>query len=220
MASRRSVYLVDQNDNHRRQLVAFNQAKGVEPTSFASVEEFLNEAQALKPGCVILGKLVAKEAPGVIHAIGEKLAPSPIILIAAPASVVSTVKQMKSTVSNCLDLPFEWSTVYEVLSWLFDDLDHDLQLTAKIVAAENMAHRLTNRECEVLQGLVGGMANKTIAHQLGITVRTVEMHRASMMKRLNARTLSDALRIAFYAKVGPLPAAEARPRTLVVVPAG
>jgi two-component system response regulator FixJ len=218
VASRRNVYVVDPDEERRRELVAFNQAKGMEPTAFASIEEFLQEAQRLKPGCVILGRLLADATPGVIDAIGGKLAPSPIIMIAAPASVVSTVNQMKSAASDLLDRPFQQTMVYEVLSWLFADLDHDLQLTCQILAAEEMAHRLTGRECEVLRGLVAGMANKAIAHQLGIAVRTVEMHRASMMKRLNAQSLSDALKIAFYAKVGPLPTAEARLRTLVVVP--
>lgn len=218
MTSRRNVYVVDPDEKRRRELAAFNQAKGMQPTSFASIEDFLHEAQRLKPGCVILGKLLREATPGVIDEISEKLGPSPVIMIAAPASVVSSVKEMKGAANTLLDLPFEQTMVYEVLSWLFADLDHNLQLTREILAAEEMARRLTGRECEVLRGLVAGMTNKAIAHQLGIAVRTVEMHRASMMKRLNAQSLSNALKIAFYAKVGPLPPAEARPRTLVVVP--
>ena len=100
------------------------------------------------------------------------------------------------------------------------DLDQELQLTEATSAARKLAKTLSGRECEILRGLVGGLANKAIADELGLKVRTVEMHRANMMRRLNVPTLSAALRIAFYAKIAPLPLEEDRPRTIVLVPAG
>ena len=62
-----------------------------------------------------------------------------------------------------------------------------------------MLSRLTPREDDVLRGLIAGHANKVLAFELGLSVRTIEMHRASMMDRLGVRTLPDALRIAFRA---------------------
>ena len=64
---------------------------------------------------------------------------------------------------------------------------------------------LTAREHDVLEGLVRGFPNKTIAYDLGISARTVEIHRANLMTKLNVRSLSEALRIAFAAGLGDTP---------------
>lgn len=219
MASRRNVYVVEEDSAQRRELVAFNQAKGMVPRPYVSVEEFLQEAQHLEPGCVILGKLSPPDATGVVEAISKNLDPSPIIMIAVPGSVLSAIQTVKPTGHDVLERPFEENTVYELLSWLFADLDQDLQLTNEIIAARKLVRALSGREFEVLRGLVGGMSNKAIASHLGLNVRTVEMHRGNMMKRLNVHTISAALRIAFYAKISSLSLEADRRSTIVLLPA-
>ena len=218
LESGRNVYVVDEDDARRRSLVDFNQARGMEPRPFVSAEDFLKEVQGLKPGCVILGTLPQAVATDVVQAIGDNQTPVPIIMMAVAGSVASAVKAMKRPASEVLELPFQQSTAFELLNWLFADLERDLPLTHEIIEAEKLARSLTVRECQILLGLVGGMSNKEIAAELGLNVRTVEMHRSNMMRRLNAHTLSAALRIAFYAKVVPLPLEADLPRTVIVVP--
>jgi two-component system response regulator FixJ len=106
---------------------------------------------------------------------------------------------MKNGAVDFLEKPFEKAELMRALDAGFHRLDHRQDELASAREAQVRVAALTPREREVLQGLVRGHPNKTIAYDLGISPRTVEVHRANVMSKLNVHSLSDALRIAFAA---------------------
>lgn len=101
-----------------------------------------------------------------------------------------------------LEKPFEKAVVISAIEHAFDRIHSAQDVVARASHAEVIIGALTAREREVLEDLAQGLPNKTIAYDLGISSRTVEVHRANLMTKLHVHSLSDALRIAFAAGMG------------------
>jgi two-component system, LuxR family, response regulator FixJ len=109
---------------------------------------------------------------------------------------------MKSGAVDFLEKPFEKAALIAAIEVSFARLASATNALARAANAETILGMLTPRERDVLEGLAKGLPNKTIAYDLGISPRTVEVHRANVMAKLDVRSLSDALRIAFAAGLG------------------
>jgi len=109
---------------------------------------------------------------------------------------------MKAGAVDFLEKPFEKAALLAAVEAAFDRIAKADEAVARAVAADVVLGVLTPRERDVLEGLAQGLPNKTIAFDLGISPRTVEVHRANVMAKLEVRSLSDALRIAFAAGMG------------------
>jgi two-component system response regulator FixJ len=109
---------------------------------------------------------------------------------------------MKAGAVDFIEKPFEKDTLFSSLDEGFRRLSQEQVTGERRRDAEVKLQALTARELDVLDGLAQGMPNKTIAYDLGISPRTVEIHRANLMTKLGARSLSEALRIAFAAGDG------------------
>ncbi len=126
----------------------------------------------------------------------------PVIVLTGHGDVSVAVQAMKGGAIDFLEKPFEKAALLEAVRRAFARLD-DVDLRAlESSEAEVRVAALTPREQEVLEGLANGLPNKTIAYDLGCSSRTVEVHRASLMAKLEVRNLSEALRIAFAAGFG------------------
>jgi two-component system response regulator FixJ len=101
-----------------------------------------------------------------------------------------------------LEKPFEKASLIGAIEEAFQRIANTTSASARAAEAESVLGVLTPREHDVLHGLAKGLPNKTIAYDLGISPRTVEVHRANVMTKLQVRSLSDALRIAFAAGLG------------------
>jgi two-component system response regulator FixJ len=109
---------------------------------------------------------------------------------------------MKGGAVDFLEKPFEKAVLISAIEAAFGRLASAGSQAARAAEAEIVLGALTPRERDVLEGLAKGLPNKTIAYDLGISPRTVEVHRANLMSKLEVRSLSDALRIAFAAGMG------------------
>ncbi|MCA8905591.1 MAG: DNA-binding response regulator, partial [Hyphomonas sp.] len=112
------------------------------------------------------------------------------------------VKAMKAGAVDFVEKPYEKHVLVEALNRAFARLDERSQRDLLVDEAKGRIERLTPREHDVLVGLVEGQTNKAIADSLNISPRTVEIHRANLMEKLGATSLSAVLRIAFAAGVG------------------
>ena len=112
------------------------------------------------------------------------------------------VQAMKAGAVDFLEKPFEKAALLAAIEDAFARIDASDQAATRAAEAEVILSALTPRERDVLEGLAKGLPNKTIAYDLDISPRTVEVHRANLMTKLGVRSLSDALRIAFAAGVG------------------
>jgi two-component system response regulator FixJ len=126
----------------------------------------------------------------------------PVIVLTGQADVSIAVRAMKAGAVDFLEKPFEKAVLIAAIETAFGRMAAADGAAARAAEAEVILAVLTQREREVLDGLAQGLPNKTIAYDLGISPRTVEVHRANLMAKLDVRSLSDALRLAFAAGLG------------------
>lgn len=204
MINSRIVYIVDDDAIVRASLAFFLKSAGFSSRSFAGGRDFVADVASLPLGCVLLDiRMPDLDGFDVLTALGGRTAAMPTIVMTGHGDVATAVRAMKLGASDFLEKPCDEDTMMATLERAFVTLeDHALDLTTQ-EAARAIVARLTQREDDVLRGLIEGRSNKVLAYELGLSVRTVEMHRASMMERLGVRTLPDALRIAFRAGLLP-----------------
>jgi two-component system response regulator FixJ len=195
-----TVYIVD-DDEAIRQSVGFLLRKaGYAVTAFSSGDAFLKSVTRESDGCVLLDVrmpgLDGLEVQGRLNSLGIVL---PVIMLTGHGDVTLAVRALKAGAIEFLEKPFERSVL---LAAIEDGLRHAKRGIQDKLAREEAVVRiaaLTAREHDVLNGMVAGRPNKLIAFDLSIATRTVEVHRANLMEKLHARSLSDVLRIAFAA---------------------
>ena len=138
----------------------------------------------------------------VQQALNERGVGMPVIVLTGHGDVAIAVKAMRAGAIDFIEKPFDADVLLEAIARAFERLDSAADVLVRAAEAKVVLGGLSGREREVLDGLARGFPNKTIAYDLGISARTVEVHRANVMAKLGARSLSDALRIAFAAGLG------------------
>ena len=206
MTDRRQIYLVDDDDAVRRSAGFMLKTSGFAVEPFASGVEFLKEVEALAPGCILLDvRMPGMDGLEVQRALGERGITFPVIVLTGHGDVNVAVAAMKAGALDFIEKPFEKAVLLAALEEGFSQIERSDRGKARAAEAVLLLNVLTAREHDVLEGLVRGFPNKTIAYDLGISARTVEIHRANLMTKLNVRSLSEALRIAFAAGLGDTP---------------
>ena len=135
----------------------------------------------------------------VQQALQERGIGYPVIVMTGHGDVAVAVQAMKAGAVDFIEKPFEKAVLMSALEEGFSRLEQTGRSRARAEEARVRLQALTPRERDVLEGLVRGHPNKTIAYDLDISPRTVEIHRANLMTKLNVASLSEALRIAFSA---------------------
>ncbi|MBV7265490.1 response regulator transcription factor [Erythrobacter ani] len=197
------IYLVDDDDSVRRSVGFMLKTSGHHVESYVNGVEFLKEVRSREPGCVLLD-IQMPEIDGleVQSELRERGVPFPVVVMTGHGDVEVAVRAMKAGAVDFIEKPFAKETMLEAIGEAFDRLDRSGEKSKRREEAELLVKGLTRREHEVLVGLTKGYPNKTIGYDLDISPRTVEIHRANLMKKLNVYNLSDLLRIAFAAGVG------------------
>lgn len=201
----KNVYIVDDNVDIRREIHMSLSTAGFAPRAFASGSDFVDSVSDLAPGCVLLDlRMPEIDGLGVLEAIADQHGRLHVIMISAHGDVNTAVRAMQLGAADFLEKPFTEGMLLNVLDRAFVTLAQRSSEFGRQSAAKERIATLSDREREVLQGLLAGMANKQLAAVLALSPRTVEMHRARMMDHLGAQTLPEALRTAFDAGLEPL----------------
>jgi two-component system, LuxR family, response regulator FixJ len=203
MGDRRIIHLVDDEESIRKAVSFALKTAGYDVIAYTSGVEFLRTAKSAEVGCVILDvRMPEMDGLQVQTTMAARGINMPVIVLTGHGDVSVAVQAMKGGAIDFLEKPFEKAALLEAVRRAFARLD-DVDLRAlESSEAEVRVAALTPREQEVLEGLANGLPNKTIAYDLGCSSRTVEVHRASLMAKLEVRNLSEALRIAFAAGFG------------------
>jgi two-component system, LuxR family, response regulator FixJ len=195
------VHLVDDDAAVRRSVAFMLKTSGHQVQSYESGAELLKNAAQLEQGCVLLDiRMPGMDGIEVQQALLEKGIRLPVVIMTGHGDVGLAVKAMKAGAVDFIEKPFEKETLLSSLEEGFRRLFRKEATLGRSKDAEVRLQVLTPREREVLDGLAQGLPNKTIAYDLGISPRTVEIHRANLMAKLGVRSLSEALRIAFAAQ--------------------
>lgn len=196
----RTIHLVDDEDSVRRSASFMLRTSGFEVRTYASGPDFLKEAKNAGPGCVLLDvrmpDMDGLQVQAELNARGITL---PVIVLTGHGDISTAVAAMKGGAVDFLEKPFDKAVLIAAIETAFAQGDRANGEDASAQEARARVATLSAREQDVLRGLVRGHPNKTIAYDLGISPRTVEVHRANLMSKLGVRSLSGALRIAFAA---------------------
>lgn len=203
MRDRRLIHLVDDEEAIRKSAGFMLRTVGFEVRTYASGVEFLKLARTAETGCVLLDvRMPELDGLQVQSEMAQRGINMPVVVLTGHGDVTLAVQAMKAGAVDFIEKPFEKASLLEAIDRGFARIDRvDVRATEEAEAQVRIGV-LTPREKEVLDGLARGYPNKTIAYDLGVSSRTVEVHRASLMSKLAVRSLSDALRIAFAAGLG------------------
>lgn len=203
MSDKRLVHVIDDEESIRRSLDFLLRNEGYRVATWANPGLFLKRVDRLEPACVLLdvrmpgidGLLVQQE----MAAVGVNL---PVIVLTGHGDVQMAVRALQAGAADFLEKPVDRTKLLTAVADAFVfQSDHEARRDNRQWAITQV-NGLTEREREVLNGLACGYPNKTIAYDLGISARTVEVYRANVMTKLGVTTFADALRIAFAAGMG------------------
>lgn len=194
------VYIVDDDDDVRSSLQGLISIRANTLTrSFYSGDQFISELGQLEPGIVLLD-MHMPGATGMDVLAAMRATPNlRAIVLTGQGNVGMAVQSMKLGAIDFLEKPYDSEALLDLVDVAFQRLASEDSATRRVDEAKEKLARLSAREADVLRGLIAGRANKVIAHELDISPRTVEIYRANLMSKLNVRSLSEALRIAFAA---------------------
>ena len=191
------VFIVDDDDSVRKALTRLIKSVDLNVETFASADDFLKRDSHNGPACLVLDirmpGLSGLDLQDELVAAGRTL---PIIFISAHGTIPLTVRAMKAGAVDFIEKPFEDQTLLDAIN---QSLKKDRQAKleqAEVREIQRRVDSLTPREREVFALVVSGKLNKQIAFELGTTERTIKAHRARVMKKMQAKSLADLIRLA------------------------
>jgi two-component system response regulator FixJ len=197
----RLVHLVDDDSAIRRSVSFALKTSGFEVRVYASGTELLKNARSLEAGCILLDirmpGMDGLEVQQTLKTTGVNL---PVIIMTGHGDVNLAVRAMKAGAIDFIEKPFQKAVLLGAVEQGLSRLIHATVNREYADEAVVKLQLLTPRERQVLDGLTQGLPNKSIGFDLGISPRTVEIHRANLMNKLAVSSLSEALRIAFTAE--------------------
>ena len=191
-----TVFIVDDDDEVRDSLEDLIDSVGYQTEKFASAAEFLAAFDPAKPGCLVLDiRMPGMSGLELQERLNEHGSALPIIFITGHGDVPMAVEAMRRGAADFIQKPFRDQ---DLLDRIREALKTDKERREQQEQHHKVADRvgkLTNREREVFDLVVTGKPNKVIAYELGVSQRTVEIHRARVMEKMQARSLADLVKM-------------------------
>jgi len=196
------VYVIDDDEAVRQSLEFLLKTSGITVLEFESAKVFLERLPHIKSGCIITDVRMP-EITGIdlLRRMRDSGVDIPVILITGHGDVSLAVEAMKVGAVDFLEKPFDDETLLSSVRSALRKGADTARHKAEVSEINERLAALSNRERQVLEGLVAGKANKVIAFDLGISARTVEIYRANVMTKMSANSLSDLVRMAMTAGI-------------------
>lgn len=197
----RRVYIVDDNSDIRRSLHFSLATVNIVGWPFVCAQDFLDEAASLTPAPLLLDvKMPGIDGIEALTFLREQGINWPTIMMSAHGDISIAVKSIQLGAVDFLEKPFKFEELVELLDTAFDNLAQTGEGKFSKRDAQELLGRMSAREAEIIERLVQGDANKKVASDLGLSVRTVEVHRANAMGKIGVKSLSQILALMFAAK--------------------
>ncbi|HZP71706.1 MAG TPA: response regulator FixJ [Pseudolabrys sp.] len=204
------VYVIDDDDAVRQSLEFLLKTADIKVRSFESAKEFLEILPKVKSGCIVTDVRMP-EITGIdlLRHVKELNLDIPVIVITGHGDIALAVEAMKVGAVDFLEKPFDDEMILSSVRSALSKGADSMRQKGQFAEINEKLAALSNRERQVLEGLVAGKANKVIAYDLGISPRTVEIYRANLMTKMSANSLSELVRMAMTAGILEAPG---RPR--------
>jgi FixJ family two-component response regulator len=192
-----TVYVVDDDEAVRDSLQWLLEGKGYRVHCFDSAESFLSRFDARDVGCLIVDiRMEGMSGLELQDQLIERQSPLPIVFITGHGDVPMAVETMKKGAMDFIQKPFDEAQLLALVERMQAEAVGKFAQQQSAANRDALMAKLTGREAQVLERIVAGRLNKQIADDLGISIKTVEAHRANIMEKLGANTVADLLKIA------------------------
>jgi two-component system response regulator FixJ len=199
MSAKPAVCVVDDDEAHRNALKLLFRSKNIPYLAFATGDEFFEGYQEKNVGCILLDLRLSKGGKGpngldLLREMRVKGIFLPVILLTAHADVATTVEAIKAGAVDVVEKPFQDSVLLERVHNAFAKGDHLKKILSERHEISPRFETLTKREVEVLDHIVAGEKPRNIAAELGISPKTLDIHRANIMRKIRTRTVAELVR--------------------------
>jgi FixJ family two-component response regulator len=192
-----TVFIVDDDPSVRKSLRRVVTSAGYAAEDFASAQEFLARAPVAGPSCLVLDvRMPGLTGPDLQEMLARAAHRIPIVFVTGHGDVPMSVKAMKAGAVDFLTKPFGPESLLDAIERAVTQDVKDLREEGRTTEVVGRVKQLTAREAEVFALVVTGMLNKQIAGELGITEKTVKVHRARVMEKMRADSFADLVRLA------------------------
>ena len=196
IGDRPTVFIVDDDEGGRASLSYLIRSIGLEVKTYASPIEFLEKIDGSRPGCLVLDvRMPQMGGLDLLKNLRERGIDTPAIMISAFGDVPMAINAMKNGAVDFLTKPFNDQELLDRVQQSIDDDVAQRKLVGEINQIRERFDKLTSREREVLDRLMEGKQNKQIAHEMDISPKTVEAHRAKLMEKTRAESLVTLLKM-------------------------
>jgi len=201
------VRVVDDEESIQTLFQTLGAVGGFEVVSYRTVNEFLQRAEDDRPGCLVLDlRLPDGTGIDVLEAMAKKNDPLPVVCMSGRACVSQAVAALKLGSLDFVEKPFD---LQAMLAAIRSAIDRDVArraLGADLARLRRNFARLSPREVEVMEMIVAGCANKTVAARLDLSPKTIEVHRSNVMRKTEAKSLAELVRMHIAIKGAAEPA--------------
>jgi len=192
-----TVYIVDDDEAVRDSLRWLLEANSYRVRAYASAESFLAEYDEQQPGVLIVDvRMPGMSGLELQEQLIARKSTMPVVFITGHGDIPMAISTMKKGAVDFLEKPFDETALREIVGRMFEQANQRLTQAKAVRQHEAMLARLTSREQQVLERIVAGRLNKQIADDLGISIKTVEAHRANIMEKLQVTTVADLMKVA------------------------
>jgi FixJ family two-component response regulator len=196
-----TVYVVDDDEAVRDSLQWLLEGKDYRVKCFDSAEAFLVRFDPREVACLIVDiRMEGMSGLDLQDRLLERKSPLPVVFITGHGDVPMAVTTMKKGAVDFIEKPFQEDALVSLVERMLAQAQQAFEQYQEQMSRDALISRLTSREAQVLQRIVAGRLNKQIADDLGISIKTVEAHRANIMEKLGANTVADLLKIALGAQ--------------------
>jgi hypothetical protein len=192
-----TVYVVDDDEAVRDSLQWLLEGQDYRVRCFDSAESFIGRYDPREVACLIADiRMGGMTGLDLQDRLIERRSPLPIVFITGHGDVPMAVDTMKKGAMDFIQKPFKEEELLAVVERMLEEARGAFADHQQAASRDALLSKLTGREAQVLERIVAGRLNKQIADDLGISIKTVEAHRANIMEKLNANTVADLLKIA------------------------
>jgi RNA polymerase sigma factor (sigma-70 family) len=191
-----TVFIVDDDQEVREAIALLMDSVGLAAESFASAQDYLETFDPGRPGCLVLDvRMKGMSGLDLQQRLAAEPLQPPVIVITGHGDVPMAVRAVKAGAVDFIEKPFNDQVLLDAVHRAFEQDAERRGQASRLADIQARLERLTPREREILDQVVAGKRNKVIAADLGITQSTVEAHRAKVMEKMQARSLSDLMRM-------------------------